>query len=89
MKHVDIRITGTVQGVFFRVSTQRKARELGVAGTVRNELDGSVTVEAEADESTLTRFTDWCRVGPANESVHRVQVPEWEPRSYEGFTIAG
>ncbi|MFC1791934.1 acylphosphatase, partial [Gemmatimonadota bacterium] len=36
------RITGRVQGVFFRAWTRQKALELGLRGTVRNRFDGSV-----------------------------------------------
>lgn len=89
MKHVDIRVTGRVQGVFFRVSTQNKARALGVTGTVRNEADGSVLIEAEADDAVLKRFVEWCRSGPPNADVQRVDVTDAAPRGYEGFTITG
>ena len=87
MKHLDIHVTGRVQGVFFRVSTQRKANELGVRGIVRNELDGSVYIEAEADEPTLTRFVDWCRRGLAHADVRRVDAVESAPRDYAEFSI--
>jgi len=89
MKHLSIRVTGRVQGVFFRVSTQRKAFELGVNGTVRNEIDGSVAIEAEAEAPALDRFVDWCRRGPANAHVKRVEAVEGEPVGYRDFTITG
>lgn len=89
MKHVDIRVTGRVQGVFFRVSTQNKARELGVTGTVRNEPDGSVAIEAEAEAAVLDRFVEWCRKGPPNADVKRLAVTEGKPRGYDGFVITG
>ena len=76
MKHLSIRVTGRVQGVFFRVSTQRKALELGVNGTVRNEIDGSVAIEAEAEPPALDRFVAWCRKGPANADVKRLAVTD-------------
>lgn len=89
MKHVDIRVTGRVQGVFFRVSTRNKALELGVTGTVRNEPDGSVAIEAEAKAAALDRFVEWCRKGPANAVVKRLDVTEGAPRGYDGFVITG
>ena len=49
MRSVDVRVTGHVQGVFFRLSTRNRAVELGVRGSVRNEPDGSVSISAEAD----------------------------------------
>jgi acylphosphatase len=47
MKHINIKITGKVQGVFFRASTKAVADQIGVKGFVKNEKDGSVYVEAE------------------------------------------
>jgi len=46
-ERLSARITGRVQGVGFRNFTQMRARQLGVAGWVRNEQDGSVRLEAE------------------------------------------
>ena len=89
MRHVEIRVVGRVQGVFFRVSTRNKALELGVTGTVRNEPDGSVAIRAEAEPAVLERFVEWCRRGPANADVKRLLVTEAEPRGYAGFTITG
>ena len=52
-KHLSIRVTGKVQGVFFRASTREEAQRLGLCGWVRNEADGSVRIEAEGDEPLL------------------------------------
>ncbi|HNU41845.1 MAG TPA: acylphosphatase, partial [Cyclobacteriaceae bacterium] len=46
--HINILVTGTVQGVYYRASTKQKADELGIKGFVRNQPDGSVYIEAEA-----------------------------------------
>ena len=50
-----IRVTGTVQGVGFRPFVFRLARELGVAGWVRNDAAG-VTIEAFAPDDALAAF---------------------------------
>jgi acylphosphatase len=47
---------GRVQGVFFRATAAELAREAGVRGFVRNEPDGTVYLEAEADADALERF---------------------------------
>jgi acylphosphatase len=52
MNHVSIRISGKVQGVFFRASTKGKAEQYGINGFVRNEKDGSVYIEAEGRRKT-------------------------------------
>ena len=44
IKKASIRVTGLVQGVYYRYSTKRKGDELGLVGTVRNMPDGSVHI---------------------------------------------
>ena len=46
-KHLDIKISGKVQGVFFRDETKNKAEQLGLVGFVENTEDGKVYIEAE------------------------------------------
>lgn len=89
MKHVDVRVIGLVQGVFFRASAQRAAEGLGVTGTARNEADGSVFLEAEGSDEAVERFVAWCRRGPSHARVDRLAVVEGEIRGYRGFTITG
>jgi len=86
-KHFSIRIIGKVQGVFFRASAQDKADELGVKGFVRNEPDGSVYIEAEADESSLQQFIDWCRQGPPRARVEKVDVKEGPRTGFKMFEM--
>ena len=49
----QITIQGKVQGVWYRASTQRQARNLGLVGYVQNELDGSVYAVAQGDSKSL------------------------------------
>lgn len=87
MKHISIRISGKVQGVFFRASTHEKAAALGVKGIVRNESDGSVYVEAEADEKTLDEFLQWCKQGPPRARVDSCEVKAGELKNYIDFRV--
>lgn len=89
MKHLDLRVQGLVQGVFFRVSAQRAALALRLTGTVRNEADGSVRIEAEGEPAALDEFVAWCRKGPPRSRVDRVDAAEGPPVGYEGFEITG
>ncbi|MCA9751590.1 MAG: acylphosphatase [Gemmatimonadetes bacterium] len=89
MKRIDARITGRVQGVFFRASTERRARELGVRGTVRNEADGSVFLEAEGDPAAVDALVAWCRQGPPAADVRSVQVLEGPPAGFPDFRVTG
>lgn len=87
MLHYDIRVTGRVQGVWFRASAQAEAVRLSLHGFVRNEVDGSVYAEAEGAKEALETFVAWCRRGPARAEVERVTATEGEPRGYRGFRI--
>ncbi len=87
MKHLNIIITGLVQGVCFRARTLEKAKELGVRGFVRNEADGSVLIEAEGGDDALQVFVDWVNVGPERAEVGSVSVEEGELVSYSNFVI--
>ena len=87
MKHLDIRVRGRVQGVYFRETTRREADRLGVTGTVRNEPDGSVAIEAEGSEERLDRFVEWCREGPPSARVESLSATEGDVRGYDGFRV--
>ena len=71
---VHLIIHGLVQGVFFRDSTRRKARSLGISGWVRNRPEGTVEVVAEGPEETIDQFVAWCNRGPSGAEV--IQVDE-------------
>ncbi len=51
-----VRFTGRVQGVGFRATARDCAERLALVGWVRNEPDGSVLMEAQGDEATLTQL---------------------------------
>ena len=61
---VHIVVHGSVQGVFFRASTQSQASEHSLTGWVRNLPDGTVEIHAEGEKESLDRFIEWCRQGP-------------------------
>ncbi len=88
MRRIEARVTGRVQGVFFRDSTQKTATELGITGWVGNELDGSVRIEAQGPVERVDELVAWLRVGPRQAQVVQVEVTEGKPRSDErGFTV--
>ncbi|WP_198412621.1 acylphosphatase [Nocardioides mangrovicus] len=89
MKAVELRITGTVQGVGYRWACEHEAARLGVVGWVRNEVDGSVSAHAEGDEDAVDALVDWCRRGPAAASVAGVEVTSGSVEGGSGFrTVA-
>lgn len=86
-KHLNIRITGRVQFVGFRAFTQRTALQLGITGHVKNKADGSVFVEAEAEESELNTFIEYCRKGTRWSRVDKVEISEGNILGFDEFRI--
>jgi acylphosphatase len=87
VKHIQIRVQGKVQGVFFRASAADIARQLNIKGFVRNEPDGSVYLEAEGSEENLRALVEWCRKGPPRARVDRVEVVSGPVQHFTSFDI--
>jgi acylphosphatase len=85
VRRVHVWVTGSVQGVFFRATCIDRARELGLAGWVRNTLDGRVEAEFEGDDGALGSILDWCREGPPLARVESVEVRDKAPTGEQGF----
>ena len=82
-------ISGRVQGVFFRMETQRAADRCGVCGWVRNLKDGTVEAVFEGDQDRVDAILDWCRQGPPHANVADVNV-SWNDYTgeFKGFDIS-
>ena len=77
-------ISGRVQGVGFRFYMERKARELGVAGWVRNRRDGTVEAMIQGAAGAVEAMIAWARRGPGSAAVAGVSVSEGAGE-YAGF----
>ena len=86
-KHVKLKISGKVQGVWYRASTELKAKELGIAGFVKNQPDGSVYAEAEGSEAQIEALVRWCKSGSPLARVASVIVEEGTLCHFEGFEV--
>jgi acylphosphatase len=80
-------IAGLVQGVFFRDSVRRLARQQGVSGWVANRRDGNVEAVFEGDLGAVERLVSFSREGPRGARVDSVQVVEEEPAGLDGFDV--
>ncbi|MBO0469097.1 acylphosphatase [Enterococcus sp. DIV0242_7C1] len=65
MRKVRMNVQGRVQGVGFRYMTKLAADELGIAGTVRNEDDGSVSIEAFGTDEKMAEFIQRVKDSPS------------------------
>lgn len=71
-----LRIRGRVQGVGFRFHMQRKARELGVAGWVRNRLDGTVEAVVQGAPDAVDAIIAAARRGPPGAIVREISIED-------------
>ncbi len=82
-----VRITGRVQGVFFRAWSVEQAHELGVTGWVRNCPDARVEAHVEGDEAAVEQMIERLRRGPPDARVEDVRLWEVEPCEFDGFEV--
>ncbi len=88
LARLHVTINGRVQGVGFRMATQKQARTLGLVGWVANRMDGSVEVVAEGPRPQLQKFLGWLYGGPPGARVREVQVAWQDPaRNLAGFQV--
>ena len=82
-----VRVTGRVQGVFFRAWTREQAEALGVGGWVRNRTDGSVEAQLQGEAGAVEALIAALRRGPPAARVERVEVAEAAPQPLSGFEV--
>ena len=82
-----VLVHGRVQGVFFRDSARREAQRCGVAGWVTNRDDGTVEALFEGEADAVQALVAWCRDGPPQAHVERVDVEDAEPSGLGGFGV--
>lgn len=82
-----IKVSGRVQGVFFRAFTQKIAEQLNIKGWVRNEQDGSVMACACGEEESLNKFIELLRQGPPASKVTGVNVESIDTQVFNDFVI--
>lgn len=80
-------VSGRVQGVFYRDTCRRVARDEGVAGAARNLPDGRVEVVLEGDPDPVGRVERWCAEGPDGAVVEGVEAHDETPRGMRGFDV--
>jgi len=87
IQHINILVTGKVQGVYYRASAKQKADQLGAKGFVRNQPNASVYIEAEASYEVLQKFIEWCWQGPERAQVQHVETTAAPVKTFTEFEV--
>lgn len=87
LKTISIKISGKVQGVYYRQSTVQKAKELKIFGNVSNQKDGTVLIIVTGNEDQLSQLIEWCKKGSPRAEVAGVIVSEIGTILFEKFSI--
>ena len=80
-----LRITGTVQGVGYRIWAIRTAASLGLRGWVRNRTDGSVEALVTGLPEGVAAMVEASRKGPIGAHVTEVTAVPDEDDGRVGF----
>ncbi len=74
MIRAHIKVSGRVQGVFFRAHTQKQAVRLGLTGWVKNLADEGVEILAEGERAKIESFINAVKQGPPLAHVEKAEV---------------
>ncbi len=86
-KHLNITISGLVQGIFFRATAKEQADKLGLTGFAKNMPEGFVYIEAEGEKENLDEFVKWCSIGSSMATVEKVEVSESPLKNFSKFEV--
>lgn len=87
VRTVHVRIEGRVQGVGYRIWTQRTAVARGLLGWVRNRRDGSVEAVFQGPDADVAAMLRACEDGPDGAAVTRVEVLAEGVGAFVGFEV--
>jgi acylphosphatase len=89
VKRVRVTVSGRVQGVFFRATCARLARDAGLGGYVRNLPDGRLEAAFEGEQLAVDAMVEWCRTGPDLALVESVEAVPEDAVGETNFRVAG
>jgi len=87
MVRAHVYISGKVQGVGYRLSTQEEAVKLGLTGWVKNLPDGRVEAVLEGEATAVEQMIQWCHQGPRAAIVRDVIVERETPEGLATFQV--
>ena len=86
-KSVRLYITGTVQGVFFRIFVKENAERYNVKGFTRNLEDGRIEVFLEGDTENVAKMIELCKKGPKHSMIKNVEIKQEYFQDFKAFKV--
>ncbi len=87
MKSVSLRVEGKVQGVCYRAVAVAMAEKLRLAGWVKNERDGSVSIHAQGSDEAIDELIRWAWKGSDSSEVKQVTVTDVDTQPVRTFEV--
>jgi acylphosphatase len=84
---IHLRVTGRVQGVYFRAWAAELAATLKLKGWVRNRRDGPVEALISGSADAVARMVRSCHQGPPDANVAEVEIIQEGGAAPSGFVI--
>lgn len=85
MPCLHLRISGRVQGVWFRESMRQEAQKQGATGWVRNLPDGRVEAMVCGEPRVLDKMLKWVKRGPPLAKVAEIEADPVPDQAFDGF----
>ena len=86
-EHINIWVSGRVQGVWFRKYVKQTALDFDLKGYVSNLEDGKVYIEAEGESEKLSQLLDWLWTGSPMSRVEDVKHESAPSVGFDNFEI--
>jgi len=89
IRAVNMVISGTVQGVFFRATAKKQADKYGIMGYAKNLTNGQVEINAIGEALAIDKLINWSHKGSLFAVVEDVIVTELGEvgENFDAFTI--
>jgi len=81
-------VSGRVQGVYFRASSQQKAIDYGLSGYAKNLADGDVELMLCGEEKNVEKMLVWLKDGPKEADVTQMQQKKVDWQEHSFFSIS-
>ena len=86
-KSFRLYITGTVQGIFFRIFVKENAERYNVKGFVRNLEDGRIEIFLEGNSEDVNKMIELCKKGPKHAQIKKVETKEEKFQDFKTFKV--